>query len=91
MRTYTEKYLPFDVRHAVKSTYYDFNIFHVTEIESPNQPLIYFIYLRKAEDETSFKTIMYSADQMEEVEPYNGKWREKSFSLFGQLKRKSLQ
>lgn len=82
MRTYTEKYLPFDVRHAVKSTYYDFNIYHVTEIESHDQPLIYFIYLRKGEDETSFKTITYSAGEMEEVEPYNGKWREKSYSLF---------
>jgi len=79
MRTYTEKYLPSAVRHPVKSAHYDFNIYLVREIESNDQPLIYFIYLRKVEDETSFKNIVYSDGEMQEVEPYKGKWRKKSF------------
>ena len=79
MRTYTEKYLPSAVRHPVKSAHYDFNIYLVREIESNDQPLIYFIYLRKVEDQTSFKNIVYSDGEMQEVEPYRGKWRKKIF------------
>ena len=79
MRTYTEKYLPFAVRHPVKSTYYDFNIYKVTEIESDDQPLIYLIYLRKADDESSLKDIMYSDGEMQEMEQSKGKWKKKSF------------
>jgi len=79
MRTYTEKHLPSAVRHPVKSAHYDFNIYLVREIETNDQPLIYFIYLRKAEDATLFKNIVYSDGEMQEVEPYNGKWRKKIF------------
>jgi len=81
IRTYTEKYLPSAVRHPIKSAHYDYNIYLVREIESDDHPLVYFIYLRKAENETSFKNIMYSDGEMQEVEPYKGKWREKSFSF----------
>ena len=79
-RTYTEKYLPTAVRHPVKSAHYDFSIYLVREIQYYNQPLIYFIYLRKIDDETSFRNIIYSNGEMQEVEPYNGKWRGKTFS-----------
>ena len=79
MRTYTEKYLPQAVRHPVKSAHYDFNICLVREIESGDQPLVYFIYLAKSQDETSFKNIVYSDGEMLEVEPYKGKWRGKNF------------
>ena len=79
IRTYTEKYLPSAVRHPVKSVHYDFNIYLVREIESDDHPLVYFIYLRKTSDETSFKNIIYSDGEMQEVEPYKGKWRGKNF------------
>ena len=79
IRTYTEKYLPSAVRHPAKSAHYDFNIYLVREIQYDDQPLIYFIYLRKAGDETSFRNIIYSNGEMQEVEPYKGKWRRKNF------------
>ena len=79
MRTYTEKYLPSAVRHPVKSANYDFNIYLVRELESYDQPLVYFIYLRKKEAETSFKTIIYSDGEIQDMELYKGKWRRKNF------------
>jgi hypothetical protein len=45
IRTYDEDKLPKDIRHEVKSMYYDYNINLVQEIESPFNPLTYVIQL----------------------------------------------
>lgn len=45
IRTYDEGKLPQDVRHAVKSNYYDYNINLVQEIETPYNPTTYLIQL----------------------------------------------
>ncbi len=45
IRTYGETKLSGDVRHLVKSTYYDYGINLVQEIETPANPVIYVIQL----------------------------------------------
>jgi hypothetical protein len=45
IRTYGEGKLSQDLRHVVKSTYYDYNINLVQEIEKPLSPVIYIIQL----------------------------------------------
>jgi Putative beta-lactamase-inhibitor-like, PepSY-like len=45
IRSYQENNLPQDVRHMVKSTYYDYDINLVQEIEKPRDPLVYIIQL----------------------------------------------
>jgi hypothetical protein len=45
VRTYKETNLRGDVRHAVKSNYYDYNINLVQEIETPYNPTTYLIQL----------------------------------------------
>jgi len=82
MRTYTEKYLPFTVRHAVKRIYYDFNICLVTEVESDDQPLIYLIDLMEIANEASLKKIMYNEGEMLELDLSKGKWWQRSLTPF---------
>jgi len=45
IRTYDENKLSPEIRHAVKSTYYDYNINLVQEIETPYNPTTYLIQL----------------------------------------------
>jgi hypothetical protein len=45
IRSYRENKLPQDIRHMVKSTYYDYAINVVQEIEKPRDPLVYIIQL----------------------------------------------
>ena len=52
-RSYGESKLPRDIRHVVKSQYYDYNIFCVTELTNRNGT-IYFI---KIEDASQWKTL----------------------------------
>lgn len=62
VRLYDEASLPRDIRHAVKSTYYDYNILHVQEITAGDKTA----YLVKIEDETSIKTIRVTDNEMDE-------------------------
>jgi len=55
MRAYREKLLPQEVRHLVRSGYYDYAITGVTEMEQYN--IIGVVYLVYLEDETSFMTL----------------------------------
>jgi hypothetical protein len=64
VRTYQEDKLPKEIRHMVKSTYYDFNIFLVNEVSVGNAK----VYLVKIEDNTSFKTIRIQDGEMTETE-----------------------
>jgi hypothetical protein len=53
VRSYGENKLPPDVRHIIRSQYYDFNIFSVTEINSRGR----IIYIVKIADSTKWKTL----------------------------------
>ena len=66
VRTYQEDKLPTEIRHLVKSTYYDFNIFLVNEVTVDNAK----VYLIKIEDKTSFKTIRVQDGEMTETEAF---------------------
>lgn len=67
VRTYQEDKLPKEIRHMVKSTYYDFNIFVVDEVTLGTAK----VYLVKIEDSKSFKTIRIQDDEMTETEAFN--------------------
>jgi len=56
MKSYDEKKLPTDVRHSVKSVYYDYSIIWVREITVPEHPdmVVYIIHI---ENEKSFKNL----------------------------------
>jgi hypothetical protein len=45
IRTYDESKLPTDVRQPVRSTYYDYNINLVQEVQTPLSPITYIIQL----------------------------------------------
>ena len=45
IRSYNEDKMAPDVRHVVKSTYYDFEINRVHEIETPHDPITYVVQL----------------------------------------------
>ena len=47
MRTYDENKLPADIRHLVKSSYYDYNIMFVQEIENPGKPSLTLFTLKE--------------------------------------------
>ena len=66
VRTYQEDKLPKEIRHMVKSTYYDFNIFLVNEVSVGNAK----VYLVKIEDSKSFKTIRIQDGEMTETEAF---------------------
>ncbi|MEP7377070.1 MAG: hypothetical protein ABI675_26960 [Chitinophagaceae bacterium] len=62
VRNYFEDKLPRDIRHQVKSKYYDYNIFYVQEITVGEK----MTYLVKIEDKDSIKTIRLADGEMEE-------------------------
>lgn len=66
LRCYLEDKLPRDIRHLVKSHYYDFNIFYVQEVTVGNET----VYLVKIEDKTSMKTIKVQDGEMTETEAF---------------------
>jgi hypothetical protein len=45
IRSYGEDKMPADLRHIVKSNYYDYEITHVHEIETPLDPITYVVQL----------------------------------------------
>lgn len=66
IRSYEEDKLPKEIRHQVKSTYYDYNIFYVNELTVGQEK----VYLVKIEDKTSFKTIRVQNGEMTETEAF---------------------
>jgi len=62
VRNYQEDKLPGDIRHRVKSNYYDYSIFYVQEITVGEK----MAYLVKIEDKNSIKTIRLADGEMEE-------------------------
>ena len=61
IRQYSEKELPADIRHMVKTEYYDYSIFLVHEIIKGGKTS----YVVKIEDKTSFKEIRIDDAGME--------------------------
>ena len=57
VRTYSEAKLPVDIRHIVKSTYYDYNITLVQEIEQPANHITYIIHLEGKTELINLKVI----------------------------------
>ena len=66
IQTYQEDKLPKEIRHQVKSTYYDFNIMVVNELTVGSEK----VYLVKIEDKTSFMTLRLQNGEMTETEVY---------------------
>jgi len=67
IRKYDETNLPADVRHMVKSSYYDYSIFLVHEIEKPSGNLTYVIHL---EGKTSFINVRVFGGEMDEWQKF---------------------
>jgi hypothetical protein len=66
VRNYQENKLPKEIRHMVKSNYYDYSIFYVQEVTAGNQTA----YLVKIEDKKSTKTIRIVDGEMDEYEAF---------------------
>ncbi|MEP7375850.1 MAG: hypothetical protein ABI675_20815 [Chitinophagaceae bacterium] len=63
IRYYKEEELPREVRHLVKSNYYDFSIYHVSEFRSKGKTA----YVVVLEDKTSWKKIKVLDNEMEVI------------------------
>ncbi|HET9279782.1 MAG TPA: hypothetical protein VFN95_16415, partial [Flavitalea sp.] len=66
LRYYNEEKLHHNIRHLVKSEYYDFNIFHVTEV-CRNGSVAFLIEIH---DKDSWKTIKVLDNEMEVVDEF---------------------
>jgi len=67
VRYYYEKDMSANIRHQVKTIYYDFKIFLITEITADHKTA----YLIKIEDNTSWKTVKIVDNEMEVIEEYS--------------------
>ncbi|MBO9205195.1 MULTISPECIES: hypothetical protein [Niastella] len=68
LRQYEEFRLDRDIRSAVKSIYFDYNIILVEEIEQAMKPLVYVIHM---EDKTRFLNIRVCNGELEEMAEIN--------------------
>jgi hypothetical protein len=68
MRTYDENKLPPDIRHLVKSSYYDYNITFVQEIERPREPFTYVVHL---EGKTKLINLRVSDGEMDQWQKFD--------------------
>lgn len=66
IRSYFEDNLSREIRHLVKSTYYDFNIGHIYEITCEDIT----IYIIKLMGQTSWKTVRVINGKIEVIEEY---------------------
>ena len=67
IKQYSEDQLPRDVRSIVKSTYYDYTILLVEEIEQPREPVAYLVHMQ---DDTTLKNVTVCDGAMEVKEEY---------------------
>ena len=68
MRTYSENKLPGDIRHLVKSSYYDYNITFVQEIEKPREPFTYVVHL---EGKTKLINLRVSSGEIDQWQKFD--------------------
>ncbi|HKZ65937.1 MAG TPA: hypothetical protein VJ111_06270 [Chitinophagaceae bacterium] len=66
VRNYYEDRLPVEVRHLVRSNYYDFSIHSVTEISAKNK----IAYVVKLESKTAWKAIKVVDNEIEVTQEY---------------------
>lgn len=67
MKYYNEKHLPKNVRAQVKSTYYDYQIYIIQEVEIPDQPTVYYVNLQ---GDTDWKKVKVCQGEMEVLEEF---------------------
>jgi hypothetical protein len=67
IKQYGEDQMPHEVRSIVKSTYYDYTITLVEEVEQPRAPVIYIIHMQ---DDTTLKNVTVCDGVMETKEEY---------------------
>jgi hypothetical protein len=67
IRTYDENELPKDIRHLVKSSYHDYNIYLVLEIEKPRDTFTYIVHL---EGKTEWINVRVSSGVMDEFQKF---------------------
>lgn len=74
LREYTEDKLPQEVRHLIKSTYYDFDIFYVKEVNWDNN-LVYFVNIedKRSKDQVFYKLISVADGEMKVVKEFSSK------------------
>lgn len=65
IRQYEEAKMLKAIRHIVKSTYYDYSITLVEQIELPDEPVKYLVHLQ---DAVSWKNVLVSNGQLELIE-----------------------
>lgn len=69
IKRFGEKILPRNVREQVKSTYFDYTIIHIDEVQVPKQRnSIYIIHMR---DKRNFKTLRVCDQEMEVILEYH--------------------
>ena len=66
IRYYNEIKLPRNIRHLIKTQYYDFDIFQITEFSRKGK----IAYLTKIHDKDHWKTIVIVENEMEVVDEY---------------------
>jgi len=66
IRDYSEDKLPYEIRHLVKSAYYDFSIYVINEVTIDRIRT----YIVKIQNEVSLKTIMVANGEMVILEEY---------------------
>jgi len=67
MKYYEESRMPRPVRAQVKSTYYDYKIYVIQEIETPEHPTIYIVNLQ---GDTDWKKVRVCQGEMELMEEF---------------------
>jgi hypothetical protein len=67
IRTYNESKLPQDIRHLVKSSYYDYTIMVVQELEKPLNTLTYIIHM---EGKTNWINLRVCNGEMDEWQEF---------------------
>lgn len=65
IKQYEEARMEKAIRHLVKSTYYDYSITLVEQIESPDGPVKYVVHLQ---DAVSWKNVLVSDGQLDLIE-----------------------
>jgi hypothetical protein len=67
IKVYPEKQLNKSVRHLVKSTYYDFTITQIEEIERPNEHRVFLVHMY---DSTTWKNVQVRDGEVRVVEEF---------------------
>jgi hypothetical protein len=67
MKYYEESRMPRNIRAQVKSTYYDYKIYVIQEIEVPEHPTVYIVNLQ---GETDWKKVKLCQGEMELMEEF---------------------